>query len=428
MDLPYFTKTTPLGGQLKRRIEDFQVEEILQDGTVCTIEQLNLNPPPRINLTIPENPNPRKFDQLHVRMEKFNLETTFAIRNLSRGTGNSVKRIGYAGLKDKRALTCQRISMWRPEIEKLKRFSMRGIALHHAEWSDKRIDLGDARGNKFRITIRDIPHLMGETEKQIHAFSGLLANGVPNYYGEQRFGGIRNITHVVGKLLLEGKMDEAVMEYLTKPSVGEEDIVADARKQLRETHDFSRALKEFPDKMHFEVIMLNHLVTNPKDFAGAFQRLPQKTRYLFTHAYQSHLFNLIVAERVRKGLMYAMEGDILENGIPTAPLPGSQSTYAKGIPGDIEQGVLTKEGVHPKLFNNPKLGELSSWGARKPILLRVHDFKLEKVEKDAFYEGKTAATVSFWLDKGAYATTALRELMKNDSLPVNTTEEAEEQD
>jgi tRNA(Glu) U13 pseudouridine synthase TruD len=58
----------------------------------------------------------------------------------------------------------------------------------------------------------------------------------------------------------------------------------------------------------------------------------------------------------------------------------------------------------------------------------VHDFKLEKVEKDPFYEGKTAATVSFWLDKGAYATTALRELMKNDSTPTNPAEETDEQD
>ena len=62
------------------------VEEILEDGTVCELRQLNQNPPQKIALAIPDNPN-AKMDQLHVRMEKFNIETTFAIRTLSRGTG-----------------------------------------------------------------------------------------------------------------------------------------------------------------------------------------------------------------------------------------------------------------------------------------------------------------------------------------------------
>ena len=235
---------------------------------------------------------------------------------------------------------------------------------------------------------------------------------MPNYYGEQRFGGYRDVTHVVGKLLLQGKIEEAVMTYLGKPSEGEEDAIAEARKNVLETKNFSRALVEFPDKLHFEVAMLNHLVKTPSDFAGAFQRLPKKTRFLFTHAYQSHVFNRIVAERVKKGLFYPMEGDILENGIPTALLPGSESKMAHGIPGEIEERILRDEKIDASLFKNTKMGELSSWGARKPIVLRANEFKLLEVTDDMFYEGKKCATVSFWLEKGAYATTLLRELIK----------------
>lgn len=414
MNLPYLTKTSPLGGELKRRIEDFIVEEILEDGTVCELEQLNQNPPQKIALAIPENPNPVKMDQLHVRMEKFNIETTFATRTLSRGTGGSVKRIGYAGLKDKRALTCQRISLWRPDIAKLSKFFVKGLALHHAQWSDKRIDLGMLRGNKFTIVIRNIEGNEEDIRKKIDDFRLSLAQGVPNYFGEQRFGGYREITHVVGKLLLQNRTEEAIMEYLCKESEGEQEDLREARKHLRETRDFAQALKTFPESAHFEVSMLNHLVTKPTDFAGAFQRLPQQTRYLFTHAYQSHVFNLIVSERVKRGLFYPMEGDVLENGIPTALLPGIRSTIAKGIPGEIEQDTLNAEKVSPAFFANPNMGELASWGARKPILLRVHDFKLNKIVPDAFYPEKMAASVSFWLEKGAYATVALRELLKNE--------------
>lgn len=414
MNLPYLTKTSPLGGELKRRIEDFVVEEILEDGTVCEVEQLNKNPPQKIALSIPENPNPMKMDQLHVRMEKFNIETTFAIRTLSRGTGGSVKRIGYAGLKDKRALTCQRISLWRPDVVKLSKFFVKGLALHHAQWSDKRVDLGMLRGNKFTITIRNVEGNEEDVRKKIEDFTRSLVNGVPNYFGEQRFGGYREITHIVGKLLLENKTEEAIMEYLCKESEGEQDDIRAARKHLRETRDFGQALKEFPDSAHFEIAMLNHLVKMPNDFAGAFQRLPQQTRYLFTHAYQSHVFNLIVGERVRRGLMYPIEGDVLENGIPTALLPGIRSTVAKGIPGELEQEILTSEKISPAFFANPNMNELASWGARKPILLRVHEFKLASVFPDEFYPDKMAAKVTFWLEKGSYATVALRELLKNE--------------
>lgn len=414
MPLPYLTKTPPLGGQLKRRIEDFVVEEILTDGTVCGIEQLNQIPPARIPCSVPENPNPRKFDQLHVRMEKFNIETTFAIRNLTRGVGTSVKRVGYAGLKDKRALTCQRISIWQPDVERVRKFMMKGMAFHHAEWSDKRIELGDARGNKFRIVIRDIPLSAEDAEKRIREFATQLGNGIPNYYGEQRFGGHRQITHVVGRLLLEDKVEEAVMTYLTKDTEGEEEDARAARKNLLETQDFGRALKEYPDKFHFERAMLNHLNVKPGDFEGAFMQLPAQSRYLFTHAYQSHVFNEIVGERVKRGMMYAMQGDVLENGVPTAPLPGTKTKFAEGLAGDIERGVMEREKITPKFFANIGIGELSSWGARKPILLRVHEFRLESVGADEWYEGKSKASVGFWLDKGAYATTALRELMKTE--------------
>ncbi|MDZ4256901.1 MAG: tRNA pseudouridine(13) synthase TruD, partial [archaeon] len=287
MPLPYLTKTPPLGGQLKRRIEDFMVEEVLEDGTICAIEHLHTIPFPRVNLDIPPNLEPRTHDQLHLWMEKFNIETTFAIRLLSRGTSTGVKRIGYAGLKDKRGITCQRISLWKPDVEKLKRFNVRGLSFHHASWSEKRIELGDLRGNQFRIGIRDIAFSPEETKARIEAFQTHLGKGLPNYYGEQRFGGHRQVTHVVGKLLLQNKLEEAVMTYLTKPTPGEEEEIAAARKTLSETHDFSRALKMFPDKFHFEKAMLDHLHTKPNDFAGAFQKLPQKTRYLFTHAYQS---------------------------------------------------------------------------------------------------------------------------------------------
>jgi tRNA pseudouridine13 synthase len=416
MTAPYLTKSGPLEGRLKQRISDFQVEEILPDGTVCKIEQLHTDPPKRTLLKIPENTDPKKNDQLHVFLETFNLETTFAIRNLTRGIGCSTNRVGYAGMKDKRGITCQRISIWRPAAERLEKFSMRGIALHHPQWSNKRIELGDLRGNYFKITIRDIPADKEETAKKIEQFRQELSQGIPNYYGEQRFGGYRKITHIVGKKLIENDIEGAVMDYLTKTNDSEEPAVQKAREALKKTRNFDKALKDFPQAFHFERVLLHYLQQFPNDFVGAFQRLPKKTRYLFTHAYQSHLFNLILKERIKKGLLYPVEGDVLENGIPTIPLIGKETKFAGGIAGKIEQAVFEKENISKEDFKKTKLKEVSSFGSRKPMLLHVHDFKIVNAEEDDINENKTKATVSFWLKKGAYATTVLRELLKNDNL------------
>ncbi len=421
--LPYLTTTPGLHGELKKRIADFYVEEVLPNGEVCRIEQLDKDPPQRVPIVIPENPNPRKFDQLHIWMEKFNTETTFAIRNLSRGTGCSIKRIGYAGLKDKRGITCQRISLWQPNVEKLKGFMVKGMALHHASWSAQRLDLGDLRGNKFTITIRNIPFTTEEIETRMETFRQQILHGVPNYYGEQRFGGFRNITHRVGKLLLQNKIEEGIMLYLTSPSEGEEDFARVAREHLAATHDFDAALREYPLNCHFERAMIAHLQTDPKDFLGAFRRLPPKTRYLFTHAYQSDLFNQVVAERLRRKLMYPIEGDILEGGIPTAPLVGSKTTRAKGLAGEIEASVLDKEHLSPSLFWHDDVPELSSFGTRKPMLLKIHDFQWNEIGDDEFNPGKQKVQVKFWLDKGVYATSALRELLKETTRENNEKEE-----
>jgi tRNA pseudouridine13 synthase len=423
--LPYLTSTPGLLGELKKRIADFCVEEILPNGEVCRIEQLDKDPPQRVPITIPENPNPRKFDQLHIWMEKFNTETTFAIRNLSRGTGGSIKRIGYAGLKDKRGITCQRISLWQPNVEKLKGFMVKGMALHHATWSAQRIDLGDLRGNRFTITIRNIALSPEEIQQRMETFHGQIMHGVPNYYGEQRFGGFRNITHRVGKLLLQNKIEEGIMLYLTSPSEGEEDFARAAREHLAATRDFDAALREYPLNCHFERAMIAHLQVDPKDFLGAFRRLPPKTRYLFTHAYQSDLFNQIIAERLRRKLMYPIEGDILEGNIPTGPLVGSKTIRAKGLAGEIESAVLEKEKLSPELFWHAEIPELSSFGARKPMLLRIHDFQWNEIGEDTFNPGKQKVVVKFWLDKGVYATSALRELLKTpvQTVPAETEEE-----
>ena len=417
MESIFYTTTPALKGRVKQRYSDFMVEEVLEDGYTCKIERFNKTWEERgfrERMTIREKTGE---EHLLLDMEKINTDTISAIAMVSRGLNVSKKRVGYAGLKDKRAITCQRISLYMPNPALVEKFGVKGIELRNPIWSNKRIELGELKGNKFIIIIRDISKNEEETKKILDEFITQAAKGVPNYFGNQRFGGKRMITHKVGKLMLKGEFEGAIKMYLTETYEEEKEELKNARINLAKTWDYKQALKEYPFDARSERAIINHLVKYPNDYSGSFQTLPKKIRYLFSHAVQSDIFNKILEERIREygeKALDIIEGDVLVNGIPAIILPGYESYFANEKAGEIEKRVLTNEEVNFSDFKTEKMGELSSKGDRKEIKLIPANFKIEKIEKDEFNEGKIAVTLSFFLTKGNYATTVLKELLKEE--------------
>jgi tRNA pseudouridine13 synthase len=363
---------------------------------------------------VPENPENK--EHLILEMEKINTDTNTAIALISRGINTSKKRIGYAGLKDKRGITCQKISIYQPNIQKIENFGVKGIELRSPKWGE-RIELGDLLGNEFTITIRGINENEKEIENLVQQFVSECGGGVPNYFGNQRFGGKRQITHRVGKLLLLQDFKSAVELYLTETYEEEKTDMKNARINLAKTNDYAKALREFPFEARTERAILNHLVKNPNDYANAFSVLPKKMRYLFTHAYQSFLFNKMIRERIKllgKNALLPQEGDILEEGEVTALLPGYESNFASGIQGEIERKIMLEEEMPPENFKVEGIAEISSQGARKTISLKPQKMYLDKVGEDEFNPGKKFATIKFYLTKGNYATTIMQELIKEE--------------
>ena len=415
-NIEFITTTKPLKGKIKQRYTDFIVEEVDETGQICKVMRYNTPIEDRVQreMIIPQRNNE---EHLVLEMEKLNMDTPTAIAHLSRGINVSRKRIGYAGLKDKRALTCQKISIYLPDEELVKKFGVKGMELRNPCWSDKRIELGDLLGNQFTITIRDIEMSEEEIKKILKEFIEESKKGLPNYFGNQRFGGKRMITHKVGKLLLKGKFEEGIMLYLTQTYEEEKEELKNARTNLAKTRDFKKALKEFPIDARSERAILNHLVKHPNDYLGAFKVLPKKIRYLFSHSFQSHIFNKIIKKRIMLFGQKALEpidGDVLLNGVPAALLPGFESKFAESKAGEIEKKVLEEEKISFEDFKTTKMSELSSKGKRKVISLIPEKFRIEKITNDEFNEGKKAVTISFFLPKGNYATTVLRELLKEE--------------
>ena len=332
----FSTNSRGIGGQIKRRYTDFVVEEVQEDG-ICRAKRFGEEGTHLEEaLLVPKNPGK---EQLHLDMEKINKDTHYAIKRIARFLQCSKKRIGYAGLKDKRAVTCQRISIFKPNLERLALFGSSGIQLRNCKWANERIELGMLKGNCFTITVRDIDLSKAELKKGIEAcFKEIKQKGIANYFGRQRFGGIRQVTHLVGKEFLKGDFEKGVMLYLTHTVEGEEEEIGNARESLAKSLDFAEATRLFPVKFSYERAMIHHLCKFPKDFVGAFAKLPKQLRYLFTHAYQSYLFNKIIEERFRQGLdLKTVKGDILIENKPTAPLFGFESGFAAGKAGEIEK-------------------------------------------------------------------------------------------
>lgn len=444
----FSTKSQGIGGEIKRRYADFLVEEIQTDNSKRKVERFN-NENASENATpikIPEKPkndsknlasenydsNEKRdskhsensaYDHLHCDLEKINEDTHSAVARLARFFHLSKTRIGFAGLKDKRAITCQRISMYQPDVSIIEKFRSKRIDLRNFSWEKNKIEIGDLRGNAFTIIIRNIDFDITETDKSLGvSLKEIEQNGVANFFGEQRFGGIRNITHKIGKELVRGKFENAVMLYLTSPSEQEPEELKKVRMDLLENKNFLAAAHAFSENNRFESALCHHLHQFPNDFVGALSKLPKSLRYLFTHAYQSHLFNEIIAERLKRGMgLGTIDGDQFEGGnpdvsnssIPTIPLFGYETKFSEGLAGQIEKEVLGKEGVSLTQFQIPKMPELSSKGSRKKIVLHPQKMTVLKIEPDEINENKTKVGLYFELEKGSYATTVLNEIIKN---------------
>jgi tRNA pseudouridine13 synthase len=302
-------------------------------------------------------------------------------------------------------------------------------------------------GNHFTIKIKAIKHSESAVTKQIAETAEALGavGGIPNFFGHQRFGTTRPITHLVGKILIEGDFEEAAMLFLAKPSVHEHPSSRNARAELQSTRNFKQALKNFPRQLRFERLMLRHLVEKPDDFVGAFTRLPVKLQALFVQAYQSYLFNRFLSERIKSGfsLNRAEVGDYVVNversGLPMVnvakvanaeavteanemvkagrmrvalPLIGIKQKPSQGAMGQIERRILEEECIQTESFRVNEISQISGRGGLRAVLTPVQGFKLHGTSTVAPDQNDSQDDLSFMLLRGSYATVLLREIMK----------------
>ena len=415
----FYTDTDGIGGSLRAEPEDFVVEE---------------------KSVMPEQDAAGQNTAVIVQARYW--ETNRMVREFARRLRISRKKIMFAGTKDKRAITTQLFVIGAP-ISEVEAVHIKDIEFLNMYPTRKNIGLGDLIGNKFSITLKDLDVKISQAMESTQSIANQLnkIGGFPNYFGVQRFGAVRPITHLMGMHMTRGEPELAIKEYLCTPGTHENNEATAARIELGKTGDYAKALHDFPDGLSFEKAILNHLVVNPDDSIGALGNLPQNLLMMFIHAYQSYIFNQILSERMRRNipLNQPVVGDQVlkmdkvslpdhnnwieatEANIPrlteligknkafiSATLYGHESEFAKGEMGDIEASIIEKEGVKQRDFVLSEYYKLGSKGKRREILAPAKNFEFRQIDD--------AIQFDFGLNKGCYATTFLREFMKAEEL------------
>ncbi len=438
----YVTSPPGIGGFIRHTAEDFVVEEVLVDGSKAEVSlSENYVKHGVLGSSIAGN----RF--LLCVLVKRNWDMFLALRAIAEQLGISVKRIQTAGIKDAKAVTAQHITIEGVSAEEIQKVQVKDIKIHPINYFHSKLSSYYLLGNCFHITIRAVSHLKPTIKERItKTIKELKAiGGVPNFFGHQRFGTIRPITHLVGKALVQGNFKKAAMIFLAKPSPHEHPESRQARQQLQATQDFNQALENFPKQLHYERLMLRHLTKKPDDFIGAFRRLPIKLKELFPQAYQAYLFNRFLSRRIKEGLSLnrAEVGDYVVNversGLPmirmhrmastetvteinkaiqtgkmrlAIPLVGFKQQLSRGVQGEIEKQILEEEGMSLEKFKIDAMPEISARGELRTMITPLNNFLLKEISKDFTNPSRQKAEVSFTLYRGSYATIILRELMK----------------
>ena len=436
----YITQIPGIGGKLRTKIEDFLVEEITTTGEILKSQNLSkIHPKNDLNFdNLPTN-----LSSYNLVLEKYNYETFSAIERIASSLKIPYRNIGYAGLKDKRAITCQLISISRIDPRELLNFEVQGIYLNRIR-PGKPIKLGELRGNRFKITIRQLDALYDQINNKINAILEQITHSqLPNYYGHQRFGVLRPISHKVGRELLFDDFEKALQIYLTANFPQERKEIRELRTALNES--WPEPNVSLPKEFYYENKIIQYLKTN-NNFKQIFKKIfPIRFRLLFVHAYQSYLFNRLLSARIKDQipLNQAILGDyvaimaqdslpshviyevtsnnqsslnktILKNrAVVMAPLFGFDLEYSRHPLAERISQILYEEKIELSQFKSTHDAKLYLKSIYRPISFQPKDLNLKI---DSIESHDLSLVLSFSLNKGIYATTFLREFMKTNPL------------
>jgi len=357
-------------------------------------------------------------------LEKQEIDTFDAVRQIAQKLRISLFEIGYAGLKDKHALARQYISI--PTRYNVQGLNIDSLTLSFVGYQRKKIKIGDLAGNRFTITVRDVSE--NELDDVSCRAATIPMSGVPNYFDSQRFGSV--IDHeFIGKYVVLKQYENAVKQYLTAYQKSEPKKIKDEKRKILFSWNDLSNVRVY--NKAFAVVIKEYGKT--KDWRAAYRKIPAHLREMFVNAYQSYLWNECVKELlkevVEKKKLYSVEyaigallfyGNLSEQemkNIPQTFLTISETAMFTNDEQRIVSTVLAKEELQLTDFKiEEETGNFFKTRARK-VLLILEDFAISKPARDEINsKGNTQRfkiQVSFSLPKGCYATIVTKRLFNH---------------
>ncbi len=387
--------------KLKSRPEDFQVEEI----------------------PLVEPGSDGRF--VFYRLSKQGIGTLEAIDSVRRQFDVSASRVAHGGLKDKHASTIQYLTILdgpeRPlrqpnlELEPIGRLSHPYGPTYF-------------RGNRFRIALRNMTTRQAEQAAQ--ALADAARDGIPNYFDDQRFGSMSAAKEFSARAWLEGNYERAFWLAIVEPNPLDRPETRASKDILREHWGNWAEAKAKLDRSH-ERGLVTYLVDHPDDFRGVYARIRRDLRSLYFSAFQSHLWNLVLADvieqttRPDQRMLYdfksaklpiprGLESEQAERlATMSIPLPSARSAIPEGVVGLATVAVLERLNLEPKQLRVKHLKDVFLSKGERPAMYRLADAK-HGIHADELYRDRRKLIVSFELPRGGYATM----LVKRITLPT----------
>ncbi|SMQ47835.1 unnamed protein product [Zymoseptoria tritici ST99CH_3D7] len=368
-------------------------------------------------------------EYLHFTLYKENKDTMEVLYFLASQMKLHVKNFSFAGTKDRRGVTVQRVAVHkvkRDRIESLNRFA-RGWRLT-GPWEHKKtsLELGELNGNQFLLTLRDARFDGEEADWTIqqrlqHAKSvantaaeRLSTQGFLNYYGLQRFGTHSTGTHAIGEKILSGDLKGAVDSLLSyedalleenqaaesgafangdggrgQKKVPYDDIArATGIRDWRKTGNVRDALGRIPGRFSAERGIITHLGKRDhktgarpaaEDWQGALMQIQRNLRLMYVHAYQSYVWNTVVGKRWEIFGNTVVEGDLVVVG---------EKEQQEGIVRSVPADEVDEHGepiIHPSASAGGETGAgVPTSGAADDPFVRARPLSRDEVKSGRF--------------------------------------------
>lgn len=355
-------------------------------------------------------------------LKKTSWNTIDALNYLSKKNNLKKTQISYGGRKDRHAITTQYITVFRGELS--LETGMKNLDLTYLGKSNKEFSPAYIKANHFTIVLRDIK--TEETDIIKTVLPNIAKIGFPNYFGEQRFGSYDKRYGFFGEKFLKAQYNGALKCAMCSVHT------QDSKEEKERKNSFFYYWGRFQDcfdisKTSLEKKVFSILKEHPKKFLEAIHQLPIYDVSMYFSTYQSFLWNNMLSKLIKTHFgKYINHITIKDWTLATFNNTANGNTdylvslkipthglFPYFVNDDVERlydEQLKEEGLHQGRFNFRHYRKVIIKSFQREAVVTPEKLQFSEPELDDIYNGKFKLKLSFYLPKGAFATTFIKHI------------------